>query len=66
MSKLFIVTAVEPGGYDSWNVSYHLTRKGALKYIMARRYAVWNDLRYIYPGSYDDDYFYISEGELCE
>jgi len=32
MSKLFIVTAVEPGGYDSWDVSYHLTRKGRFCY----------------------------------
>lgn len=64
--KLYIVTAVDHGGYDSWDVSYHLTKKGALKYIMQRKYQQWELCRYITPGSYEDDYFYISERELSE
>lgn len=64
--KLFIVTSVDYGGYDSYDVSYHLTRKGALKYIMQRKYGTWEACRYIKPNSYDDEYMYISERELHE
>lgn len=64
--KLYVVTAVDPGGYDSWDVSYHLTRKGALKYIMDRKYESWEYLRYIKPNSYDDDHYYITEKELYD
>ena len=46
MTKVYIVKSVDPGGYDSYDVSYHLTRKGALKFIMSRKYTAWNDLRY--------------------
>lgn len=62
--KLYIVTAVDYGGYDSWDVSYHLTKKGALKYIIDYTYNTWLLCRYIKPGSYDEPNLYISEREL--
>ena len=36
--KLYVVNTVSCDGYDSWETSYHLTRKGALKMIMQRQY----------------------------
>lgn len=64
MSKLFIVTLLSDDGYDSWDISYHRTRKGALKYIINRNYQNWLDCRYVNPESYDNLHMYIREKEL--
>lgn len=64
--KLFVVSSISCDGYDSYEVSYHLTRKGALKYIMQRHYENWDRLRYVVPMSYDELDFYIQEKELNE
>lgn len=66
MNKLFIVQLVSCDGYDSWEVSYHLTKKGAYKYIMQRKYSLWQNYGYIPPDSYEDEYMYIREVELNE
>lgn len=63
MSKLFIVNSTYDG-YDSYEISYHKTRKGALRYIMARKYYDWELCRYIVPNSYDDLRMWITEREL--
>lgn len=63
--KLYIVNS-SYDGYDAYEVAYHLTRKGALKYIMTRKYNEWELCRYIQPGSYDDGHFWITEGVLGE
>lgn len=64
--KIYIVTSVDYGGYDSYDISYHLSRKGALKYIMNCKYADWLTYRYIVPGGYEDSCLYISERDLHE
>ena len=65
-AKLYIVNTVSCDGYDSWESSYHLTRKGALKYIMACQYKNWELCRYVQPDSYDELRMYITERELFE
>lgn len=62
--KLYVVTEVDYGGYDSYDISYHLTRKGALKFVIDRNYNNWQLCRYIRPGTYDDLNLYITEKEL--
>lgn len=62
--KVYVVNAVDPCGYDSWEISYHLTRKGALKYIMNAKYSNWEKWRYITPGGYEDEHFFLSEHDL--
>lgn len=64
--KVFIVVQVSDDGYDSWDVSYHLTKKGAWRYIINRNYDNWLTCRYVCPGSWDDLYMYIREGVLQE
>lgn len=63
--KLYIVNS-SYDGYDSYEVGYHLTRKGALRHIMARKYHELEMCRYVQPGSYDDGHFWITEGILSE
>lgn len=65
MAKLYIVNSCYDG-YDSYEVSYHLSRRGALKYIMDRKYNEWEMCRYIQPGSFDDASYWITEGVLEE
>jgi len=62
--KIYIVYEVDPCGYDSWESSHHLTKKGALKFIMDSQYDDWLRCRYITPGGYDDRSMYITEREL--
>lgn len=62
--KIYIVYLVDPCGYDSWEFSHHLTKKGALKFIMDTQYDNWLKFRYIQPGGYDDLSMYITEREL--
>lgn len=57
MSKVYIVTEVDD--YDSYDVSYHETRKGALRYIIARQYENWELCRYI--SGQDQLFFVIKE-----
>lgn len=64
--KLYIVNLIGCDGYDVYEVSYHRTRKGALRYIMARKYQMWELLRHIQPGGYDDECMYVTERELFE
>jgi hypothetical protein len=64
--KPYIVNTVSCDGYDSWETSYHLTRKGALKMIMQRQYANWELCRYVQPDSYDELRMYITEKEMME
>lgn len=66
MDKVYVVTSVDHSGYESWDISYHRTRKGALKFIMNSKYYDWLNLRYIEAGSFDDSYMYISERELSD
>ena len=66
LAKLYVVNTVSCDGYDSWESSYHLTRKGALKYIMASQYRNWEQCRYVQPNSYDELRMYITEKELFE
>ena len=66
VKKLYVVTSVDHGGYDSLDVSYHLSRKGALKFIMNSNYYNWMVCRYISPGSYDELTMYITERELYD
>lgn len=65
-SKLYIVTMIDPCGYDSWDVSYHLTKKGAYRAIIDRNYLNWEQCRYIHSGGYDELQMYIREGILQE
>lgn len=60
MTKVYIVTYVED--YDSYDVSYHKTRKGALRYIMARQYENWELCRYV--SEYDQLFFVVKEQEV--
>lgn len=62
--KLYVVTLLDCGGYESQDISYHLTRKGVLKFIMQCKYENWEACRYIEPNSYEDEHFYIYEREL--
>lgn len=64
--KIFIVVSVDPCGYDSWDVSYHKTRKGALKFIMNCNYNNWMKCRYVIQGGYEEITMYITERELVE
>lgn len=63
---LFVVMSCYDG-YDVDEVSYHLTRKGALRSIMKRKYKTWEHLRYIHD---DDTYslpnMWIAERNLYE
>ena len=66
-TKLYVVNTVSCDGYDSWESSYHLTRKGALKFIMKSQYRNWELCRYVQPNnSYDELRMYITEKELFE
>jgi len=65
-AKLYVVTSIDHSGYDTWDMSYHLTRKGALKYIMDCQYKNWELFRYVRPNSYDELRMYIEERELFE
>ena len=66
-AKLYVVTSIDHSGYDTYDVSYHLTRKGALKYIMKSQYRNWEQCRYVQPNnSYDELRMYITEKELFE
>lgn len=58
--KVYIVTFVED--YDSYEVSYHITRKGALKEIMRRKYENWTLCRYV--SGYDELFFCVTERDL--
>lgn len=62
--KVYIVHEIDPCGYDSWECSHHLTRKGALKFIIDSHYDDWMRFRYITPGGYDDRSMYITDREL--
>lgn len=64
--KLYVVVIIDPCGYDSWDCSYHLTKKGAHKYIINRNYDNWIRYGYITPGSYDELSMYIREQELYD
>lgn len=59
--KIYVVTSHDT--YDSWDVSYHKTKKGAYKWIMATKYQEWLAYRYLsdYHNSYD---YYVSEKHL--
>lgn len=60
--KLYVVSYVED--YDTYECSYHRTRKGALKYIMQRQYEHWELCRYV--SGYNELFFSIREKELSE
>lgn len=62
MNKVYIVTHVED--YDSYDVSYHKTRKGALKYIIGRQYENWTLCRYV--SSYEQLFFVVTDREIKE
>ena len=47
-AKLYVVNTVSCDGYDSWESSYHLTRKGALKFIIDSQYRNWELCPYGY------------------
>lgn len=65
-TKLFVVLSCWDG-YDSNEVSYHLTRKGALRFIIASNYQTWQDMRYIHEGdTYSLPHMWIAERELYE
>lgn len=66
MSKVYVVTSVDHGGYDSWDVSYHLTKRGAMKFIINSHYANWSTYRYVKSGGYEDLHLYFTEYELNE
>lgn len=42
---VYVVMSTE--SYDSWDVSYHKTKKGAYKWIMNAMYQRWEYYRYI-------------------
>lgn len=60
--KIYIVNWVED--YDSFEVSYHLTRKGALREIMRRQYENWQICRYV--NGFDELFFHVSVRDLKE
>ena len=62
MTKVYIVTEVED--YDSHDVSYHKTRKGALKYIIERQYENCQLCRYV--SEYDKLFFVVKEQGVKE
>lgn len=66
MKKVYIVVSVDPCGYDSWDKSHHLTRKGALLAIMQSKYNDWDKFRYIPTGGYEDEHMYVVERNLYE
>lgn len=63
MDKIYVVSS-SYDGYDSYEISYHKTRKGALKYIIDRNYEAWELCRYIHDDSYDKPHMWITEKEL--
>lgn len=63
---IFIVVQLSHDGYDSWDVSYHLTKKGAWRAIIEMNYQNWLNCRYVRPGSWDDLHLYIREGVISE
>lgn len=60
--KVYIVNWIED--YESFEVSYHLTRKGALREIMRRQYEHWALCRYV--SGYDEHFYSVSERDLNE
>lgn len=66
LAKLYVVNTVSYDGYDSWESSYYLTRKGALKFIMKSQYRNWELCRYVQPNSHDELRMYIKEKDLFE
>lgn len=62
MDKVYVVMYVED--YDSYEVSYHKTKKGAYREIMRRQYVNWKLCRYV--SEYDVLYFTVYEKELKE
>ena len=62
VDKVYIVTSV--GDWDSWDIGYYKTRKGALKAIMTIKYDQWMLCRYIPEGGYDDHRYYVKEQTL--
>jgi hypothetical protein len=68
--KLYIVMCIDPCGYDSYEVGYHLTKKGAYRAIMGHMYHDWEQHRYIpqdgSPYFYTTESYYIREAALEE
>lgn len=64
VNKLYVVW--EHQEYDTHEVSYHKTKKGAYKYIMKRHYDNWELCGYVQPGSYDELWFSVVERCLNE
>lgn len=62
MTRVYIVTEVDD--YDSYDVSYHKTRKGALRYVMDRQYENWELDRY--TREYYQSVFTVKEQEVKE
>lgn len=62
MSKVYIIVLVED--YDSYEVSYHKTKKGAYREIIRRQYENWSICRYV--SEYEMLYYTIHERELME
>lgn len=62
MDKLYVVSYVED--FDSYEVSYHLTKKGAYRWIMRQQYENWLRCRYV--SGYDELFYSVRETELRE
>jgi hypothetical protein len=66
MNQTLYVVNESYDGYDAYEISYHLTRKGALRFIMRQNYKTWELCRYINEDSWDMPHMWISEGVLRE
>lgn len=62
--KLYIVSLSYVEDYESFEVSYHLTKKGAYRWIIRQQYENWLRCRYVY--GYDELFYSIREGKLLE
>lgn len=60
--KIYVVTSHDE--WDSWDIGYFKTKKGAYKWIMQLKYEQWMLHRYINEYSYGVMDYYVDEKEL--
>lgn len=62
---VYIVVSVDGGGYDSYDIEHHMSKRSAMKSVIRKNYELWQHYRYLsdYNLSYESDY-YIREAPL--
>lgn len=62
---VYIIESVDYGGYDSWEIGYHLTKVGAIKTVLAYTRDDWEKFRTPEGMEYACHY-YIREARLSD